>query len=465
MVVGQGEADHGLQIPGVAGRHDHHVRQRAQIRQIEHAMVRGPIRTGQPGAIHQEQDGQVLQGDFLEDLVVGSLEEGAVDIDDRPHARAGQSGREGHGMGLADTDVKKPLGELVADRFELVALAHGRRDHRDAMVVVHAVEQRVPHDLGVELAHLLLERQRAVGLDERSRGVEGGGIFRGRLESMALFGHDVQHDGQIEVAGHPQVFLQLRDIVAVDRPDVAETEPLEEHAAEQARLDGILDLGKKPFGRIADHRHLVENALDVTLECGVERGHSEPVEIVAHRPDARTNRHFVVVEHDGQLFVEPAGVVHRLEDDARGKSPVADDGHDVVRFVGGEVIVAASQTQRGAHATSCVSGHEQIIGAFLRVGIAHQTTLGPDRAELPKAPREHFVRIDLMARVPDQPVAAEIEGGVQRQAQLDHAQIGREMSTSRRHQPAKRVAHLGRQLRELRLRQILQVGRRAYLGE
>ena len=61
--------------------------------------------------------------------------------------------------------------------------------------------------------------------------------------------------------------------------------------------------------------------------------------------------------------------------------------------------------------------------------------------ELVVAAGDELVRIDLVAGVPDQPVAAEIEGGVQGQRQLDDAQVGGEMGRARGRQAADGLAH------------------------
>ena len=47
-------------------------------------MMRRAVGAGQAGAVEAEGDRQVLQGDFLEDLIEGALQEGRVNIDDRP---------------------------------------------------------------------------------------------------------------------------------------------------------------------------------------------------------------------------------------------------------------------------------------------------------------------------------------------------------------------------------------------
>ena len=67
-----------------------------------------------------------------------------------------------------------------------------------------------------------------------------------------------------------------------------------------------------------------------------------------------------------------------------------------------------------------VSGHEQVVLTFVRVGIAHQPAFGADRSKLVVPPRDQFVGINLMTSIPDQSVPAEVEHGVQRDTQLDH---------------------------------------------
>ena len=72
-------------------------------------------------------------------------------------------------------------------------------------------------------------------------------------------------------------------------------------------------------------------------------------------------------------------------------------------------------------------GHEEIEGALVRVGITHQAAAGADGAELGIPAGDQFVGIDLVARVPNEAIVSEVEGQVQGQAQLDHAEVAGEM--------------------------------------
>ena len=79
-------------------------------------MVRAAVVAGEPGAVDGEDDRQALQADVVDDLVVGALEEGRVDADDRAHALGGETGGEGDGVLLGDADVEEAIG---VDRLEL----------------------------------------------------------------------------------------------------------------------------------------------------------------------------------------------------------------------------------------------------------------------------------------------------------------------------------------------------------
>ena len=112
-----------------------------------------------------------------------------------------------------------------------------------------------------------------------------------------------------------------------------------------------------------------------------------------------------------------------------------------------------------------MAGHEQVVGAFVRIGIAHQPALGADGLELRVAARDQLVRIDLMAGVPDQAVLAEIEGQVQGQAQFDDAEVAGEMGRPNAQHAHQFVAHLLGELRQFRVAQSLQILRRRDLRQ
>ena len=161
--------------------------------------------------------------------------------------------------------------------------------------------------------------------------MEGGGVLGGRLKTVPLLGDHVQQHGPLDLADHGQILLQLADVMAVDRADVAEAQFLEEHAAHQAGLDRPLDLVEEPLHRIADHRQVAQQLLHLGLQAGVEGVHPQAVERFGQAAHAGANRHLVVVEDHDEVLLQPAGMVHRLQDDAGAEGAVADDGHDAAR--------------------------------------------------------------------------------------------------------------------------------------
>ena len=59
----------GADVELVAGGHHDHVREQPHVRDVEDAVMRRAVRPGQAGAVEREDHRQVLQRDFLEDLV------------------------------------------------------------------------------------------------------------------------------------------------------------------------------------------------------------------------------------------------------------------------------------------------------------------------------------------------------------------------------------------------------------
>ena len=76
----------------------------------------GPVGADQAAAVDGEDHRQVLQGHVVDQLVVGALQEGRIDRDDRLQALAGEAGGEGDGMLLGDADIEVAVGYCSAKR-------------------------------------------------------------------------------------------------------------------------------------------------------------------------------------------------------------------------------------------------------------------------------------------------------------------------------------------------------------
>ena len=76
----------------VGGGHDDEAGQAAEIGDVERAGVGRAVGADEAGAVDGEAHRQLLDGDVVDDLVVGALQEGRVDRGERLHA-FGRRGR------------------------------------------------------------------------------------------------------------------------------------------------------------------------------------------------------------------------------------------------------------------------------------------------------------------------------------------------------------------------------------
>ena len=106
-------------------------------------MVSRPVVGGQTGSVEHKRNGQLLQANLLKDLVKATLQKSTVDINDRSQTNFGLSRRKRHRMRLANPNIEEPIGILLANWFQLIALAHRRRDHGNFFVVIHLVGNRI----------------------------------------------------------------------------------------------------------------------------------------------------------------------------------------------------------------------------------------------------------------------------------------------------------------------------------
>ena len=141
--------EHRDEVVLVARCEDGHVGEQPHVPQIVGAVVGRAVGAGEPCPVEHEGDREILQRDFLKDLVERPLEKGAVDVDDRPTTGLGLSGGKRHGVRLADADVEEPVWEFLAHRLEFVPLAHRGGDHRDAGIAPQAGADCGACDVGV----------------------------------------------------------------------------------------------------------------------------------------------------------------------------------------------------------------------------------------------------------------------------------------------------------------------------
>lgn len=112
--------------------------------------------TDQAGAVDGEQHVEVLHGDVVDQLVIGTLEEGGVDRHHRLGTFAGHASREGDGVLLGNRHVEVALGEALAERHQIRAFLHRRGDADQAVIGCGHVAQPLAEHVGVFRAAWLL---------------------------------------------------------------------------------------------------------------------------------------------------------------------------------------------------------------------------------------------------------------------------------------------------------------------
>src|SRR6056297_2557225 len=94
----------------------------------------GAVGTGQPSAVECENHWQILQRDFLKDLVVTSLKESTVNVNDGAQSCFGLTAGKSNGVTFANSHVKKLIRMRLTHRFKLVSLAHRSGNHNDPLI-------------------------------------------------------------------------------------------------------------------------------------------------------------------------------------------------------------------------------------------------------------------------------------------------------------------------------------------
>ena len=310
--------------------------------------MRGAVGAGETSTVEHEDHWKVLQADLLENLVERPLQEGAVDIDDRPAAHLGLSRGEGDSVRFTDAHVEESRREFLADLLEFVALAHGRREDRHPLVPPHAVADGGAGRVGVGAGGRLLDGDDAVVVValERSRCVKEDRVILGWFEAVPLLGQHVEQDRPVLILDQFQVADQVWQRMALDRAEVPHPQRFEEHAAVERRLQRVLDVHDHPLHLTAHHGHALDNLLRLIAEAAIPGVGANHVEIFGQGTDTRADRHPVVVEDDDQLLLEEAGVIEGLEHDAGGERAVADHGHRMAIAAAAEVVAAGEPKGR-----------------------------------------------------------------------------------------------------------------------
>ena len=254
---------HVHQLRLVRRRHHHEARQAAEIGDVVRSRMGLTVRPDLTGAVDGEANRQALDGDVVHDLVVGALQKRRIDHRERLHPRARQPGRERHRVLLGDADVETSIRELLGEQVETRPRRHRRRHRDDARVPLRLRHQRLGEHLGV--ARRLRRRLRLLAghdVELADTVILLRRRLRRRVPSPLLGHHMDQNRARLpRIADVLQDRKKMLQIVAVQRPDIEETQLLEQRAAGQEATRVLLRPLRRLFDRTREllrhqHRHM-----------------------------------------------------------------------------------------------------------------------------------------------------------------------------------------------------------------
>ena len=100
---------------------------------------------------------------------------------------------------------------------------------------------------------------------------------------------------------------------------------------------------------------------------------------------------------------------------------------------------------------------DDVVLGLVPARVAGEAALGAQRVEGGAPAGEHLVDVGLVAGVENDPVARGVEDPVDRQSQLDHAEVGAEVAATAGARCDQLVADLGRKLVQLAVVESAQV--------
>ena len=133
----------------IASRHDYHVGNAGQVRQIKRAIVRSTVGTDQATSVNCKCHIQILQGDIVDELIVSALQEGRINRDDWLESFTSKPGRVGQGVLFGNADIEITRRKLFSKLHQAGAFTHRGGDTHQATVGGGHIAKPGAKDLGV----------------------------------------------------------------------------------------------------------------------------------------------------------------------------------------------------------------------------------------------------------------------------------------------------------------------------
>ena len=279
-------------------------------------------------------------------------------------------------------------------------------------------------------------------------------IRLGFLEALAFDRRRVQKLRPRKIDQRLQNSDQPLDIVAVDRPDIVESQLLEQSPGQRHSFEMLVRAARE----VARDRHPRQRALAAFAHAVVKAARQDAHKRVFERAHRRRDRHFVVVQHHQQVDLRRRpGVIERLESHPARQRAVADDRDRAPLFAA--PLGRDGHAQRGGNRSARVRGAEAIVRAFGAARKARNPALFAHPRERLAASGQRLVGVTLMPDIPDQKIARRVENIMQRDGELDRSQIRGQMPSGAAHGFEDESAQLRRHGGQIVARQFAQIGR------
>ena len=276
--------------------------------------------------------------------------------------------------------------------------------------------------------------------------------------ALPLLGEDVHDDGAVaDFVGVAERLFEALDVMAVERPGVADPELLEERGRLPHLAHGRFGCFQTPLELVAEHRGAVKHLLQPGLLAQVPRVQPQPGQAFTQPGDGGGVGAAVVVEHDDGPTLAVAEVVQALVRHPAGHGAVADD-RDHPSAVALVAFLRRRQSLGVAHHGRGVAVLDPVVIGLLPGRVARQAAGLAQVGEARLSAGHDLVDVGLMAGVPQDDVVGGIEDPVEGQGEFDRAEIGAQVTAAgRRHRVDDEIADLHRELVEILIGEVAQV--------
>ena len=392
---------------------------------VEDSLMGLAVCRNKTGTVDGKDNILLQQVHIMDDLVIGTLQEGGVDADYRQHSLAGKARCKGHSMLLCHAHIKETLGVGVCKELQARTVFHGGRDGTDLLVFRALLVQDIAEHRRERLLGSHLRVRDAVDQIKGRNTVEVTGVALSRGIALAFLGHDMQEMGAGLPVDIAQDSFKLRLIVTIKRTIIVEAHILKHGRMIHCPAHHSLAVLDRRFQRWADDRHAIQKGTHIFLGIVIAAGGAQMAQVAGQRAHILGNGHLVVVQDDQQI-VQPADIVHPLVDHTAGKGTITNEGNHLSRlapqlFGPGN---AHSQRERGVAVTS----NKSIMLTFVGVRETGNAIQLPQLGKALAAAGQQLVGIALMAYIKHDLIRGGGQHPVQSHRQLHSTQIGCQMA-------------------------------------